>query len=73
MPKQNIKIILKNGAEFVMECDSFECSATGVERFNHIGWGGATKNIPLYLDMDEVVAVLQEEINGEEDDHIEKT
>lgn len=68
MYKHSIRIILKNGIEFVMNCEKVVCSynnLTGeMEKFKY---EGVTKNIPLYLDLSQVAAVLQEKIEAEED------
>lgn len=63
MSEQRIRIILKNGIDFVMTCEEAEFThnkMTGkLEKLKYIG---ATKNILLYLDIDQVAAALQEEI-----------
>ena len=68
MANQSVRVILKNGIEFVVTCEEATCyynDLTGeLTRFNY---KDATKNIPLYLDIRQVAAVLQEKIEAEED------
>ena len=65
--KQNIRIILKSGMEFVVVCDKFTCKYSGVTGgLTSCKHEGATQNIPLYLDMNQIAAILQEKIEAEE-------
>lgn len=64
MNKKKIRIILKNGSEFVITCDSFEGEIdreTG-ELFS-FSCEGITENRPLYLNLKQVAAILQEDVN----------
>lgn len=66
MAEQNIRIILKNGTEFVMACEIVSCRHDRITgELTSINYKGATKNIPIYLDLSQVAAVLQEEIKTE--------
>ena len=68
MLKQNIRIILKNGIEFVVTCEKAACFYDKLSgEMSRFKYEGATQNIPLYLDVTQVVAVLQEKIEAEED------
>lgn len=67
MARQNIRIILKSGKEFVVVCDEFTCKYSGVTGgLASCKYEGATQNIPLYLDMDQIAAILQEKIESDE-------
>lgn len=67
MARQNIRIILKSGKEFVVVCDEFTCKYSGVTGgLASCKYEGATRNIPLYLDMDQIAAILQEKIESDE-------
>ena len=67
MARQNIRIILKSGKEFVVVCDEFTCKYSGVTgALTSCKYEGATQNIPLYLDMNQIAAILQEKIEAEE-------
>lgn len=60
---QSVRITLKNGTEFVVRCEEMTCrhdKVTGA--LDHLSWKGGVKNIPLYLDLGQVVAVYQEQI-----------
>ena len=68
MLKQNIRIILKNGIEFVVTCEKAVCSYDRLSgEMSRFEYEGATQNIPMYLDVAQVVAVLQEKIEADED------
>lgn len=61
--KQSMRIILKRGNEFVVECDSMTAKRiTETGQLTSIAYEGCTKNRPLYLDLNEVAAVLQERV-----------
>lgn len=63
MYKQKIRVILKSGSEFTITCDSFEGEmdrGTG-ELFSY-SCDGITGNRPLYLNLKEVAAILQEKV-----------
>ena len=67
-PMIKVRIILKNGIEFVVTCKKAVCSHNNLTgEMTNFKYEGATKNIPLYLDVTQVAAVLQEEIETEEE------
>ena len=68
MAKQSIRFILKNGTEFVMTCEKLKCSYSKLDgELTSVKYEGASANIPLYLDVRQVAAILQEKIEtGEE-------
>lgn len=67
MARQNIRIILKSGKEFVVVCDKFTCKYSCVTGgLTSCKCEGATQNIPLYLDMGQIAAILQEKIESDE-------
>lgn len=55
-----VEIILKNGKEFSIECENFTVE---INKFTgHLQSYKATgikNNLPLYLDIEEVVAIIQ--------------
>lgn len=57
--KFQIRIILKNSSEFTVKCDEFNCKKNGLGQLTGISWVGGTKNIPLFLDINEIVAIIQ--------------
>lgn len=63
MSEKKIRIILKNGIDFVMTCKEAEFTYSKITgELEQLKYIGATKNMPLYLDTSQVVAALQEEI-----------
>lgn len=63
MAKQKVRVILDNGNEFVMVCEKVTVtrhSTTGeLIKFEYVG---CAKNIPLYVNLSKVAAVIQEDI-----------
>ena len=63
MDKQKIRIILKSGSEFVITCDSFngemDRRTGGLLSYS---CEGITENRPLYLNLEQVAAILQEKV-----------
>ena len=59
MRKMSIRIILKSGAEFTVKCDSFTVKRNGFEQVTGIEAKGITENKFLYLDFDEVAAIVR--------------
>ena len=57
--KMQIRIILKNGADFILKCDKFNGKKNGAGQITEIEWEGGTENIPLYLDTTGIVAIIQ--------------
>lgn len=57
--KFQIRIILKNSSEFTVKCDEFNCKKNGLGQLTGISWVGGTENIPLFLDINEIVAIIQ--------------
>lgn len=63
MDKKKIRIILKNGSEFVITCDSFNGEMDRVTgELLSFSCDGIIENRPLYLNLKEVVAILQEKV-----------
>lgn len=61
--KQKIRVILKSGNEFVVECKKVSVSySTVTGTMTKFAYEGCKKNNPLYLDISQVAAVLQEEV-----------
>lgn len=60
--KKKIRVILKSGNEFVIECEKMAATySTITGELEKLNYEGCTKNRPLYLDMSQVSAVLQED------------
>lgn len=57
-----VRVILKCGNEFVIECEKVTVRySTATGELTSFIYDGCTKNIPLYLNMSQVAAVVQEE------------
>ena len=59
MRKMSIRIILKSGAEFTVKCDKFTLKQNGLEQITGYEIAGITENKPVYLDFDEVAAIIR--------------
>lgn len=59
MAKMSMRVILKNGAEFTVKCDKFMLERNGLEQVTGYNIGGITENKPVYLDFDEVAAIVR--------------
>ena len=51
MPKMTMRVILKSGSEFAIKCDKFTITGYNIE--------GITENKPVYLDFEQVAAVVR--------------
>lgn len=69
MYKQKIRVILKSGSEFVITCDSFEGEKDrGTGELLSYFCEGITENRPLYLDLKQVAAILQEDVSPKQEE-----
>jgi hypothetical protein len=59
MAKMSMRVILKNGAEFTVKCDKFTLERNGLEQVKGYNISGITENKPVYLDFDEVAAIVR--------------
>ena len=59
MGKMSIRIILKSGVEFTVKCDKFTLNKNGFGQTTGYDIAGITVNKPVYLDFDEVVAIVR--------------
>ena len=63
--KEKIRVILKRGNEFVIECEKMTATHSIITgELEKLDWEGCTKNRPLYLDMSQVSAVLHEDLKN---------
>ena len=60
--KLQMRIILKNGADFIIECDKFATKNNGYGELKEICYSGVSKNMPMFIDLKEVAAILQVEV-----------
>lgn len=66
MARQAVRIILKSGNEFAIICEKLTCNYSKLDgELTSIKYEDAIENIPLYLDMTQVAAVLQERVQKE--------
>ena len=59
MRKMSIRIILKSGVEFTVKCDKFTLKQNGLGKTTGYDIAGITENKPVYLDFDEVAAIVR--------------
>ena len=59
MRKMSIRIILKSGIEFTMKCEKFTLKQNGFAQTTGYDIAGITENKPVYLDFDEVAAIVR--------------
>lgn len=59
MGKMSIRIILKSGVEFTVKCDKFTLNQNGFGQTTGYDIAGITENKPVYLDFDEVAAIIR--------------
>lgn len=59
MAKMSMRVILKSGAEFTVKCDKFTLERNGLEQVTGYNISGITENKPVYLDFDEVAAIVR--------------
>lgn len=59
MAKMSIRVILKNGAEFTVKCDEFTLKQNELTGATGYNIKGITENKPVYLDFEQVAAVVR--------------
>ena len=59
MKQMSIRIILKSGVEFTTKCDKFTLKQNGLGQTTGYDIAGITENKPVYLDFDEVAAIIR--------------
>lgn len=59
MPKMTIRVILKSGSEFTIKCDKFTIQQNGFGQATGYNIEGITENKPVYLDFEQVAAVVR--------------
>ena len=56
-------IVLKNGYSFEVECKEFTASRSIIDgSLSELDIKGCSRNIPLYVDVNEVAAIYQKEL-----------
>ena len=59
MTKMTVRIILKSGAEFSVKCDKFTITRNALNQITGYDIKGITENKPVYLDWEQVAAVVR--------------
>ena len=59
MTKMTVRIILKCGAEFSVKCDKFAITRNRLDQVTGYKIEGITDNKPIYLDWEQVAAVVR--------------
>lgn len=58
-PKMTVRVILKSGVEFSIKCDKFTLTRNGFQQVTGYNVEGITENKPVYLDFEQVAAVVR--------------
>lgn len=59
MPKMTVRVILKSGVEFAIKCDKFTVTRNGFGQVTRYNIEGITENKPVYIDFEQVAAVVR--------------
>ena len=59
MTKMTVRVILKSGVEFSIKCDKFTLTRNGFQQVTGYNIEGITENKPVYLDFEQVAAVVR--------------
>ena len=59
MPKMTIRVILKSDSEFAIKCDTFTIQKNGFGQATGYNIEEITENKPVYLDFEQVAAVVR--------------
>lgn len=59
MAKMSMRVILKSGAEFTIKCDKFTLKENGLHAVTAYDIKGITENKPVYLDFEQVAAIVR--------------
>ena len=59
MPEMTVRIILKSGVEFSVKCDKFTLTRNRFDQVTGYDITGITENKPVYLDFEQVAAVVR--------------
>lgn len=59
MTKMTVRVILKSGVEFSIKCDKFTLTRNGFQQVTGYNIEGITENQPVYLDFEQVAAVVR--------------
>ena len=59
MAKMSMRVILKSGAEFTIKCDKFTLKENGLHAVTGYDIEGITENKPVYLDFEQVAAIVR--------------
>ena len=59
MPKMTVRVILKSGVEISIKCDKFTLTRNGFQQVTGYNIEGITENKPVYLDFEQVAAVVR--------------
>ena len=54
-----VRVILKSGVEFTVRCAEFSLTRNGLEQVTGYEFKGITENKPVYLDFDQVAAIVR--------------
>lgn len=55
----SIRVILKSGTDFVIKCTEFTLNKNGLDAVKGYEINGITENKPIYVDWNEVAAIIR--------------
>lgn len=67
MAKMSIRVIFKSGVDFVVKCDEFTLTRNGLEQVKGYEIKGISENKPLYLDFEQIAAIVRVQSDEAED------
>lgn len=62
-----VRVYLKTGGYFDVEADIVRCKRNNAGELVHFSCEGTSTGLPLYLDLNQVAAVVQATIEGDDD------
>lgn len=72
MHQMSIRVILKSGSEFTIKCDKFTLERNGFGQTTGYNIEGITENKPVYLNFDQVAAIVRVQSDEVESDEVEE-
>lgn len=72
MHEMTIRVILNSGSEFTIKCDKFTLERNGFGQATGYNIEGITENKPVYLNFDQVAAIVRVQSDEVESDEVEE-
>ena len=72
MHQMSIRVILNSGSEFTIKCDKFTLERNGFGQATGYNIEGITETKPVYLNFDQVAAIVRVQSDEVESDEVEE-